>query len=49
MDAYTRDRKGGGVGQMIIQLPDDSEAAERMKAYLNARGINNEEVSENVR
>ena len=49
MYADTRDLNGGAVGQMIIQLPDDSDAAERMKAYLNARGINNEEVSENVR
>lgn len=48
MYADTRDLNGGAVGQMILQLPEDEAVAERMKAYLTARGINNEEVSENV-
>ena len=37
--AHTKTVEGKTVGQMVIRLPEDAEAVDRMKAYLAARHI----------
>jgi D-methionine transport system ATP-binding protein len=46
--ANTKDIDGKAFGQMIIQLPDDEINRKRIYAYLEANGINYEEVTEHV-
>lgn len=42
--ADTKNLDGKAYGQIVIQLPEDSMVAERMKAYLQARDLKIEEV-----
>ncbi|MDD4369420.1 MAG: NIL domain-containing protein, partial [Oscillospiraceae bacterium] len=48
MFADTRNLDGMAVGQMVIQLPDNPEIAQRMIAYLRDKQISVEEVSDHV-
>lgn len=44
MYANTQDIDGQAVGQMVIQLPDDEKASNKILFYLRDKGINVEEV-----
>ena len=46
MGANTQDIGGHAFGQMLIQLPADPEAANRVRAYLDGRGIHYEEAGD---
>lgn len=46
MGANTQDIGGHAFGQMLIQLPKDPEAANRVRAYLDGRGIHYEEAGD---
>ncbi len=37
--AHTKTVEGKTFGQMVLRLPEDTEAVQRMKAYLDAHGI----------
>ena len=42
--ADTKDIQGQAYGQMVIQLPESTEAAGRMLSYLRSRGLTVEEA-----
>ena len=44
MFANTKELDGKAVGQMLLQLPEDPAAVQRITAYLTAHEINFEEV-----
>jgi D-methionine transport system ATP-binding protein len=44
----TRNIDGKAFGQIVIQLPEDSLAGEKMMAYLRSRGLTVEEVKDFV-
>ena len=46
MGANTQDIGGRAFGQMLIQLPEDPDAADRVRAYLDGRGIHYEEAGD---
>ena len=46
MYAATKDLSGSAVGEMILQLPEDEETADRMVEYLTDHGIKVEELSD---
>ena len=46
MGANTQDIGGHAFGQMLIQLPEDPDAADRVRAYLDGRGIHYEEAGD---
>ena len=46
MYAATKDISGSAVGEMILQLPEDEETADRMVEYLKDHGIKVEELSD---
>ena len=46
MYAATKDLSGSAVGEMILQLPEDEETADRMIEYLTDHGIKVEELSD---
>lgn len=45
MYADTKNIDGKAFGQMVVQLPEDETLAQRMFAYVRARGLSAEEVS----
>jgi len=45
MYADTKNIDGKAFGQMVVQLPEDETLAQRMLAYVRARGLSAEEVS----
>jgi len=46
--ANTKNLDGKAIGEMVIQLPDDEKAKERVFRYLERNDIHFEEVTENV-
>lgn len=46
--ADTKNIDGKAFGHMILQLPEDAAAVERIKAYLESRGIVYKEEAQNV-
>ncbi len=44
--ANTKNVNGKSIGQMVIQMPDDQDAANRIMVYLIDKGIKFEEVTE---
>ena len=46
MFANTQDIEGIAVGQMVIQLPEDENQAERLMNYLRNHAVQAEEVEE---
>ncbi len=48
LGADTKNIGGKAYGQMLLQLPDDEGAVTRIRAYLDSRHLNYEEVGENV-
>jgi D-methionine transport system ATP-binding protein len=48
MYADTKNIDGKAFGQMVVQLPEDDLLAQRMIAYVEARGLSAEEVKEYV-
>ncbi len=46
MHADTKDVGGTAMGQMLLQLPDDPELADKMIEFIKARGLTVEEVSD---
>ena len=45
MYADTKNIDGKAFGQMVVQLPEDEALAQRMFAYVRAKGLSAEEVS----
>ncbi len=48
LGADTKNIGGKAYGQMLLQLPDDEGAVTRIRAYLDSRHLNYEEVGDNV-
>lgn len=48
LGADTKNIGGKAYGQMLLQLPEDETSITRIKAYLDARHLQYEEVQENV-
>lgn len=46
--ANTKDINGCATGEMVLQLPDDDKAYEKILAYLKARNLQVSEVTEHV-
>lgn len=44
MFADTRDIDGKAYGQMVLQLPENTETVRRMAQYVMSRGLSMEEV-----
>ena len=45
MGADTKDIGGKAFGQMLLQLPEDNSASERIIRYLNSKNYRYEEVA----
>jgi D-methionine transport system ATP-binding protein len=45
MYADTKNIDGKAFGQMVVQLPEDEALAQKMFAYVRARGLSAEEVN----
>ena len=48
MFADTKNIDGKAYGQMLVQVPENKQAVNKMKGYLSSRGIHFEEEELNV-